>query len=211
MWASDSNDPLERQAIQRWTGLLLPPELVGSHVGPAQAHTTGRVTDLELRTLTALFGHAGMEWDISACTDAELAALTAGGRRCTGELRPLLHSGDVVRADHPDPGAWLHGVVAADRRSAVYCYVRLATSAQIDPGRLCLPGLDPAVRYRVRRRETAAGPRSVMLADPPWWSRGSALTSGSVLAGVGLPAPFLGPGQACLVDVAASTDDPPQD
>ncbi len=29
VWASDCNDALERQHIQRWTGLLLPPELVG--------------------------------------------------------------------------------------------------------------------------------------------------------------------------------------
>jgi len=40
--ASDTNDALERQAIQRWTGLLVPPELVGAHVGPPVAHTTGR-------------------------------------------------------------------------------------------------------------------------------------------------------------------------
>lgn len=31
------------------------------------------------------------------------------------ELRGLLHSGDVVRADHPDPSVWVHGVVAARR------------------------------------------------------------------------------------------------
>ncbi len=33
VWASDCIDALERQRIQRWTGQLLPPELVGSHVG----------------------------------------------------------------------------------------------------------------------------------------------------------------------------------
>jgi alpha-galactosidase len=27
IWTSDSNDALERQTIQRWTGLFLPPEL----------------------------------------------------------------------------------------------------------------------------------------------------------------------------------------
>ena len=42
VWASDTNDALERQQIQRWTGLLLPPELVGGHVGAAVSHTTGR-------------------------------------------------------------------------------------------------------------------------------------------------------------------------
>ena len=35
VWASDSIDPLERQQIQRWTAQLLPPELLGSHVGAA--------------------------------------------------------------------------------------------------------------------------------------------------------------------------------
>ena len=29
----DCNDPLERQQIQRWTGQLLPPELIGIHIG----------------------------------------------------------------------------------------------------------------------------------------------------------------------------------
>ncbi|MEP6649967.1 MAG: alpha-galactosidase [Lapillicoccus sp.] len=42
VWGSDTNDPLERQQIQRWTELLIPPELVGAHVGAAHAHTTQR-------------------------------------------------------------------------------------------------------------------------------------------------------------------------
>src|SRR3954467_5629079 len=46
VWASDTNDALERQHIQRWTQLLLPPELIGSHVGPPRAHTTHRTQDL---------------------------------------------------------------------------------------------------------------------------------------------------------------------
>ena len=68
VWASDSNDALERQAIQRWTGLLLAPELVGAHVGPPRAHTTGRTHDLSFRVATALFGHFGFEWDVSAAS-----------------------------------------------------------------------------------------------------------------------------------------------
>ncbi|MDP9026319.1 MAG: alpha-galactosidase, partial [Actinomycetota bacterium] len=53
VWASDTNDPVARQGIQRWTGVLLPPELVGSHVGPKRTHTTGRVTELSFRLITA--------------------------------------------------------------------------------------------------------------------------------------------------------------
>lgn len=38
VWASDCNDALERQAIQRWTGLLLPPEMIGAHRADRVAH-----------------------------------------------------------------------------------------------------------------------------------------------------------------------------
>jgi alpha-galactosidase len=91
-----------------------------------------------MRTVTALFGHSGFELDLTLCTDAELAALTAWASLYK-EVRGLLHSGDVVRADHPDPGAWLHGVVAPDRREALFSYVRLETSAQENQGRLVFP------------------------------------------------------------------------
>src|SRR5436305_7769521 len=98
VWASDTNDAVERQRIQRWMGLLVPPELIGSHVGPPEAHTTGRVTTLGMRTVTALFGHAGLEWDVPTCTDEEVERLRAWAL-LDRQVRGLLHSGDVVRAD----------------------------------------------------------------------------------------------------------------
>ncbi len=202
VWASDTNDPIERQAIQRWTGLLVPPELVGCHVGPPVAHTTGRAAELGFRTLTALFGHAGLEWDISTCSEAERDALSrwAGLYR---ELRPLLHTGDVIRADHPDPGAWLHGVVAADRREAVFCYLRLTTSAAAVPGRIRLPGLDPHAVYQVRRRDEGGVGWGAAGRPAPWIERGGAVLPGSVLERIGLPAPLLDPAQAVLFQLRA--------
>ena len=201
VWASDCNDALERQAIQRWTGLLLPPELVGAHVGPAVAHTTHRDLALGLRTLTSLFGHAGLEWDVASCTDDELAALRAWAGLYR-ELRPLLHGGDVVRAEHPDPGVWVHGVVARDRSEAAFAVVRLVTSPDAQAGRLCLPGLDPDRVYRVSRRDEAtAGPGAVLA--PPWWSDGAIELPGSVLGRVGVAAPILDPAQGVLLHLVA--------
>ncbi len=201
IWASDTNDPVERQAIQRWTGLLVPPELVGAHVGPARAHTTGRVSELGLRCLTALFGHAGIEWDITTCSPDELAQLTAW-TALYRHLRGLLHTGDVVRADHPDPGAWLHGVVAPDRSEAAFGFVRLETSADARPGRLRLPGLDPDREYEVVLR-SELGPAGDRPGAPSWWGRGRARAVGSVLGAVGLPGGVLDPGQAVLLHVHA--------
>jgi alpha-galactosidase len=200
VWASDTNDALERQRIQRWTGQLLPPELVGSHVGPPVAHTSGRLGTLAFRCLTALFGHAGLEWDLTTAGEDDLATLTAWSALYR-ELRPLLHSGDVVRADTAEEDLWLHGVVAADRSEAALALVRLDTSAESAPGRLRLPGLDPARRYRVTVREELAPP--VAGIDwPGWWGTAPVLP-GSVLAGAGLSMPVLHPGSGLLLHLTA--------
>ena len=200
VWASDTNDALDRQAIQRWTGLLLPPELVGTHVGGPVAHTTNRSLDLGLRCVTALFGHAGLEWDITTCDDADLDRLRAWAGLYR-ELRGLLHTGEVVRADHPDQGAWLHGVVSQDRSQAVFCYVRLESSADILPGRLRLPGLDPDRRYQVVRRDEAGGWSGTARRQPAWWQAGRAQAVGAVLGSVGLAAPMLDPAQAVVIQL----------
>jgi alpha-galactosidase len=201
VWASDANDALERQAIQRWTALLLPPELIGSHVGPPRAHTTRRTHDLSFRAATALFGHFGIEWDITAAGPEEQAGL-AEAIALYREARALLHSGAVVRADHPDPAAWVHGVVAADRAAALFAYVQRATGVTEVPGRARLPGLDPDRSYRVEPVPLAGGP-ALQQAEPPGWYDG-VTSSGRALAVAGLPMPLLYPEQALLLRVTAA-------
>jgi alpha-galactosidase len=198
VWASDSNDALERQTIQRWTALLLSPELIGAHVGPPTVHSSGRTQHLPFRFATALFGHFGIEWDIASASPAELAALAAGIAYYK-DKRALLHTGEVVRADHPDPAAFVHGVVAADRSAAVFAYVQLHTSARGVPAPMRLPGLDPDRAYRVDVVEPAGAPMTLGSAQP-WSSR---VLTGRVLAEVGLRPPILAPEQAWLVEVTA--------
>ncbi|MFI6128446.1 alpha-galactosidase [Micromonospora sp. NPDC051141] len=205
VWASDCNDALERLSIQRWTGLLLPPELIGTHIGPDRSHTTHRVHDLGFRAVTALFGHHGIEWDIAAIdapTRAELAAWVALHKR----LRPLLHGGRVVRVDHPDPAVQAHGVVAHDRSRAVYAVSRVATSVAQVPGAVRLPGLDPTRRYLVRLPAGVPEPALLELAPPGWLASGAGVTlPGSVLGTVGLHLPALHPEQALLLEVTESS------
>lgn len=206
VWASDCNDPLERQAIQRWTGLLLPPELIGTHVGPAEAHTTGRSTHLDFRCLTALFGHAGMELDIGKLGEEELARLT-GWVRLHKRLRPLLHGGRTVRLDERD-GAWLHGVVARDQAHAVYAFVRLVTGADARPGLVRLPGLKPQARYAVQAIDPAGrdqvSVRGQAIQQPAWCRTGIEL-SGAALALHGLTMPVLDPAAGLLLEVTEAS------
>ena len=206
IWTSDCNDALERASIQRWTSLLVPAELMGTHVGPPTGHTTGRTVDLGFRLLFALQGHAGIEWDIAGCSDAEVEALTRWAALAR-ELRPLLHTGDLVRADLPDDSLLLTGTVSAERDHAVFTVARLVTSRDAVTGALPLPGLDGERTYAVRVRREAGLPLVVQAAAPPWWEQALSteglVVPGSVLTSVGLPVPVLGPAQGYLLDVRA--------
>ncbi|MEO7122493.1 MAG: alpha-galactosidase [Lacisediminihabitans sp.] len=202
VWASDCNDALERQTIQRWTQAVLPPELVGSHVGPPTAHTTGRTHDLSFRAVTAMFGHFGMEWDIREAKGEVLAELKAAVALYK-KHRALLHSGVAVHADLADPAYLLHGVVAQDASEALFAFVSVATSFADHPGRVQFPGLDPERRYRVRIA-FPDGNAAYMQRQAPSWTADGFEATGLALAKVGLPMPILNPEHAIVLEVTAS-------
>ncbi|MBW4042221.1 MAG: alpha-galactosidase [Acidobacteria bacterium] len=201
VWASDTNDALERQTIQRWTQLIVPPELVGAHVGPTTSHSTRRTHDIDFRTATALFGHFGIEWDIRTASDDERAGL-----RIAIELykawRDVLHTGRVVRADAPDPSVQLTGVVAHDGGRAIYSWAQLTTSAFETPLPVTLPGLDPERSYRVATAAPVPAHAAYGRGRPAWLAEGIVL-SGTALAVLGLPMPILNPEHALLITVEA--------
>ncbi len=148
VWTSDMTDALARQSIQRWTAQLVAPEYLGAHVSAPFSHQTGRFMPLALRGATALFGHFGIEWDLTAADEASLAELgdwIGLYKRC----RVLIHSGRLTRVDTPDASAWIHGVVAADRRAALMCYVQRDVRQHARPMPLTVPGLEPERGYRV--------------------------------------------------------------
>ena len=209
VWASDCNDPAERQRIQRWTAQLIPPELIGAHVGAERSHTTRRTASLSFRLVTALFGHAGLELDLTRASAEDLAALTAWAALYK-RVRGLIHSGQTVRADLPGDADLLHGVVAPDQSRALFAWVRLETTDAVQPGRVRFPGLDRARTYQVAVREEAGFP-SLAEGAPEWVAAaraGSLTVSGRLLDLVGLPMPALDPEQAMLLELRAEPAQP---
>ncbi|MBA3289760.1 MAG: alpha-galactosidase [Acidimicrobiia bacterium] len=203
VWTSDCNDALERQTIQRAVSMLLPPEVMGAHVGPARAHTTGRTHTLSFRAATALFGHFGIEWNLLELDDdeqRELAAWVALYR----ELRPLLHGGDTVRFDHPDPAALVHGVVAPDRREALIAYVQLATAAALVPAPVRLPALDADTCYEISLLRTPGGAADRLNRDRLPIADGLEMT-GRQLAAHGVQLPAVAPESVVLLRLLASS------
>jgi alpha-galactosidase len=201
VWGSDIIDPLERQQIQRYTVQLLAPELVGAHVGSPRSHSTARTHDLSFRAGTALFGSFGIEWDLTTASPEERKELAAWVQLYK-DVRGLLHTGTVVRADQHDPAFALHGVVAPDRADALFALVQLATPLTAVPGMLRLPGLDPDRRYRVTVQPPGDTPALRQRRAPGWLARGVELP-GRVLAEAGLGAPALQPEQLLLLRVQA--------
>ena len=148
VWTSDMTDALARQSIQRWTGQLVPPEYLGAHVSASFSHQTGRYMPMSVRGATALFGHFGIEADVTQLSEEDLAEL-AGWIGLYKRHRALIHSGRMVRLDTPDDTAWMHGVVAPDGSAALFSYVQLDEPRNDQPAALRVPGLDPRRRYLV--------------------------------------------------------------
>ena len=198
-WVSDNNDALARQEIQRWTMQFIPPELLGTHIGPSPSHQTGRDLSLSFRAATALLGHAGIEWDISQLDEEELGLL----RKWIDfykEKRALIHSGHSIRMDYPNDDHYLYGVVGKNESLFIFAALRPTTTSH-SPN-LRLRGLDRAKDYQVTAVFPAGIP-GMMLISPPAWLTEGVITTGAILEEIGLPAPILQPAQALIIEIEA--------
>ena len=197
VWASDNIDPMDRTRIVMGLATLLPLELIGAHVASERSKTTGRRHDLALRLTVALFGHQGIEWDITTTTAEERRKLSEWATLAKS-FRPLLYSGELVRIERPsDPGTALFGVVAADKSEALFAMVRAYASPQSESAPLRLDGLKGQARYLLKRLEFS-GDGAVPADDRSRPEVEEAIVPGSLLMSAGVPAPFLRPEEAAL-------------
>jgi alpha-galactosidase len=199
-WTSDCNDAMERQKIQRYTQMVIPPELLGSHIGPTKSHTTMRVQQLSFRAISALFGHAGLEWDITQCSEQELETLKTWADYYK-QNRELIHTGRMVRVDGPSDTALTTGVVSQDGARAIFSYAVLDTQSESRPAAIRLAGLDASRQYRVKAVFPAGEPKYLQRAQVQWLT--GVTLSGSYLMTQGLRAPILFPENALLIEIEA--------
>jgi alpha-galactosidase len=148
VWPSDNQDALERQRIQRGASYFLPLRILGTHVGPRTCPMTGRQFSMAFRAATAMFGHMGMELDLTKETESDLLVLK-DAITLHKKHRELLHSGTFNRLDGPD---YLNtiGVISKDKKDALYSCAKTATHHTTTPIRLRFTGIDPEKRYRLR-------------------------------------------------------------
>ena len=197
-WTSDQNDPLERQQIQRWSAMTIPPELLGTHVGPTHGHQTYRTADISFRVCNALFGHSGIEWNILEATDHELNVLREFIKFYKTN-RALLHSGDIFRSDVIDGDAYLYGTIAKDKSRAIYTYMQLQTFDTYRPKTAQLKGLYKDRNYRVKVVQGISSGDFIQRGNPGWWPE--ITVNGGLLATIGIEVPVLRPEQGLIFEV----------
>ncbi len=198
IWTSDNNDALERQTIQRGASYFFPLSVTGSHVGPKVCHITGRTLEMAMRASTAIFGHMGLELDLSQETPEDLGVL----KRAIAlhkQYRQLVHSGEFYRIDTP---SYLNamGVVANDKSEAIYSCATLSSHKEILPERLKFQGLDKSARYRTKIIWPST---NISITQPSIIDTANLLGAGSVfsgeaLASYGLQLPLVRP-ESCLI------------
>jgi alpha-galactosidase len=202
VWTSDTLDPIERLQIQRYTGLVVPTEMMGAHLTSPSVHSTGRQVSLDLSAGVAMFGHVGIEWDLRVLDEEGLAAV-ARWVALYKQYRGLIHSGTLVHGDTTDATTDVRGVVARDGSAALFTFTQVTTSVTYPPGRFTLPGLEPSRRYTVRiaAGSVTDGPGQ----SPLRWAEQPITLTGRQLGTAGLQAPVLFPAQLVLLELAPAT------
>ena len=190
--------------IQRYTELVVPPEMIGAHVGPSPAHSTWRATELSYRAAISLEGCSGFEWDILECSDDEIEQLKAFVNLYK-ELRGVLHHGTVMHADFKDPALRGRGVVSDDGTHAVWVVATVTNLRDVLTERLRMKGLDPKRTYSVRLHDEVGEVRWGW--NTPKWVTAAQMdgfkVSGRLLEQVGLQLPPLWPLEAIVLEVEA--------
>ncbi|OZG58883.1 alpha-galactosidase [Bifidobacterium myosotis] len=204
IWASDCVDPVERADIQRYTSLLVPPAMMGEHVGASPAHSTQRATSQELRMAMAFFGHMGIEWNLLKEPEDALAKLAVWVAEFK-KHRDWFAIDTCVHADANDPAVRLDGMVMPSRDAAIYRFTQLVTGQTYPAAPVRLPGLDPDRTYRVSPLDPSLDLTGLANGQSPlgWWNEDGVVMTGEALDRYGIRPPSLHPQQAVLLKAVA--------
>ena len=149
VWLSDSNDAHERAIMQRNASYFFPSEIIGSHVGPRQCHTSHRILPMSFRAGVAMTRHMGFEFDPGEMTAAEKQEL---GQKIMDykAIRSCLHSAVYHRIEVNDPGTLAEAFVTEDGARFIAFVVQTRMQESASAGPLRIPGLKEDAVYAVR-------------------------------------------------------------
>ncbi|MEL6967182.1 MAG: alpha-galactosidase [Pseudomonadota bacterium] len=187
-WTSDSNDAVERMRIQTGFSHFLPPEVMGSHIGPAWCHTSGRGFHADFRALVASYGHMGIECDLTDVSAEDLAVFKSAIIAHKAD-RDLLHSGDFFRIRTVDPALFGAAVVNVDKSQARLIMAQTDRPRSVVSPLVRVPGLAADRLYRATISPAMGTVARANRSFKNPLGDGSLTLPGSVLGRVGLQLP----------------------
>ncbi|MEM8750691.1 MAG: alpha-galactosidase [Pseudomonadota bacterium] len=189
-WTSDSNDAVERTRIQTGFSYFLPPEVMGSHIGPAWCHTSGRGFHPHFRALVAGYGHMGLELDLTKIDANDMAIFQDAVARYKQD-RELWHTGRFHRVLTVDADLIGAACVSRDQNAARVVMMQIDRPRAVVPPCIAVPGLDLNKTYQV----TLQTPPEIALKASRQFRNplmdGRLVMSGTVLATAGIQLPVL--------------------
>lgn len=202
VWTSDSIDAVDRVRIQRGYSYFNPPEIMGAHVGHAEAHLTGRDINVHTRAIVALQGQYGYEIDARKL-DADEKQILLEYVSLYKDNRQWLSNSVTWRLDSAVDNLISNGLVSADKQISWWFAVADASLAQTVPGAMVLCGLQPDVQYQVRLASSNKEQLQKFSKKLPLWLTDTATVSGALLMTVGLTLPVMPAQTAVLIEVKA--------
>lgn len=201
IWTSDCNDPVERQNIQEGLSYFFPPELMGSHFGPEQAHTTNRLNTVDYRILTAFFANLGFEQNLLELNSDESTQLKAY-IELYKKYRSLIHSGEFIRLNTIDNGQKIYGVVSHDKSQALFAVAQNGFPCNQIAGKLAIPYLDENITYQVKLLNSQQN-TGYLMKKTVALCREDLELSGKVIGQIGIQLPIMHPQSILLIAFAA--------
>ena len=184
-WTSDATDAIERVRIQRAASLVVPPEMLGTHVGPSPNPITRRQIPMAFRVLTAMFGHFGIEADPGNLSEADRAIL-ARGINIYRSHRVWMTGGRWYRISQAGADPDVQMVTAGNGAQALLRILRTSASSRPHAPHIRLVGLQPDARYRLTELAIEGEPELWPLGEytgAGLMSHGLALDPGSAVSG----------------------------
>jgi alpha-galactosidase len=146
VWVSDNTDPLDRLHIQHGLSQLHPARVAVAWVTDSPNLTSGRVSPLRFRFVSAMAGVLGVGGNLVHWSEQELEQACEWIARYK-RVRPVIQFGELYRLRAPQEGPGLSAVqYIRDDETVVLAWLG-GTRYGAAPGPLRLRALDPAARY----------------------------------------------------------------
>ena len=149
IWTSDSLDPIERLANQRYTALVVPPELMGMHLTSPVVHSSGRTVGARTSAPPSRCSGTSASSGTSRPSTTRPARRSPGGSRSPSDCGPSSPRAGRSTWTAPTPGSTCAASSPRTRHPLSSRSRRSRRRVAYPAGRIRLPGLDPARRYRL--------------------------------------------------------------